>query len=226
MSVDLDTAAKALSTSREMLLRWVRQGVIPVKERDGRYLFEQKALEQWARRRQMPLHLERVDEKKPEGAPQGVESALRRGGVHFGIRGADVEGVLRNAVAAATLPESMDRGELLKRLLERETMTSTGIGYGVAIPHPRQPMDHVPAEGIINICFLEAPIDYSAVDGKPVSALFILLSSGTRRHLEMLARLTFCLHDPSFIPNLKECDDEADFLSLMQRLDARFQESR
>lgn len=48
MPLNLEQAAKALNTSKEMLLRWARQGAIPAMEQDGQYRFERKALEIWA----------------------------------------------------------------------------------------------------------------------------------------------------------------------------------
>lgn len=223
MPMDLDAAAVALNTSKEMLLRWARQGVIPAVEKDGLYEFDQRAIEQWAKRRRMTVNLE--NEPNPASATEhqsSIGDAMRRGGVYFGIPGEDVEGVLQRSVAAISLPESIDKDELLTRLLERECLASTGIGHGVAIPHPRQPLDGIPEGGIISACFLQGAIDYRAVDSVPVSVLFIILSPGTKRHLEMLARLTFCLHDAEFMPSLKACKTAEDFLRLVQQVEERF----
>ncbi len=225
MPMDLDAAAIALNTSKEMLLRWARQGVIPAMERHGLYEFDRRTLEQWAKRRRMPVKFsdgtEETSTEKPKGA---IGDAMRRGGVYFGIPGGEVDAVLRNAVAAISLPESIDKAQLLERLLERESLASTGIGHGVAIPHPRHPLDGIPEGGIVSTCFLEAAIDYRAVDSAPVSVLFIILSPGTKRHLEMLARLTFCLHDAAFLPRLNACETADDFLRLVQQVEERFQD--
>jgi PTS system nitrogen regulatory IIA component len=45
-------------------------------------------------------------------------------------------------------------------------------------------------------CFLKYPIDFKALDKKPVSILFIVLSPAVKMHLALLARLAFCLQDP------------------------------
>ena len=223
MPMDLNEAAKALNTSKEMLLRWARQGAIPAVEKDGEYRFEKKSLEAWAKRRHMPIRFD--TEKRPSKSDikrVSISEAMRRGGVYFGIPGKEVDAVLHAAVTAITLPENVDKDELLERLIERESLASTGIGHGVAIPHPRHPLGGMPDGGIIATCFLEAETDFSGVDGKPVFVLFIMMSPGTKRHLEMLARLTFCLHDTSFIPSLKSCKSPEDFYLVVQQVEQKF----
>jgi nitrogen PTS system EIIA component len=224
MPMDLNEAAKALNTSREMLLRWARQGAIPAVEKNGEYFFDQRSLEAWAKRRHMPIRFETEKRSSDTDLQRvGIAQAMRRGGVYFSIRGKEVETVLLSAVDSLSLPDDIDKDELLTRLIERESLASTGIGHGVAIPHPRQPLDNVPVEGFICTCFLEEEVDFNSVDGKPVFVIFIMMSPGTKRHLEMLARLTFCLHDTAFMPNLKSCSTAEDFLRLVQQVEEKFQ---
>ena len=225
MPMDLDKAAKALNTSKEMLLRWARQGAIPAVEKDGEYHFERKTLEMWAARRHMPVQFDSGSRISSTDIERRVSifEAMKRGGVYFGIEGGDVGIVLQNAVQTMSLPADIDKAELLRRLKERESLASTGIGHGVAIPHPRHPLDNIPAGGIICTCFLANKIDFGSVDGKPVLVLFIMMSPGTKRHLEMLARLTFCLHDSDFLPNLEACTSESEFFELVSRVEEKFQ---
>jgi PTS system nitrogen regulatory IIA component len=51
---------------------------------------------------------------------------------------------------------------------------------------------------MITLCFLEAPIEFGAIDGKPVQALFTMVSPTVRAHLHLLSRLTFGLRQPPF----------------------------
>src|SRR5574341_1968207 len=77
----------------------------------------------------------------------------------------------------------------------REAMGSTGIGDGIAIPHVRNPiLLHVTAP-FVNLCLLRDPVDFDAVDGKPVHALFTVVSANVPGHLRILGQLGFVLHD-------------------------------
>ena len=51
---------------------------------------------------------------------------------------------------------------------------------------------------MITLCFLERSVDFGALDGKPVYVLFSLVCPTMRSHLQMLARLSYALHDAKF----------------------------
>ena len=54
------------------------------------------------------------------------------------------------------------------------------------------------ATPMVCLCFLETPIDFDALDGKPVKVLFTPLSPNVRVHLHLLSRISFALRDPKF----------------------------
>src|SRR5438034_985186 len=66
----------------------------------------------------------------------------------------------------------------------REALQSTGVGDGIAIPHVRNPIVLHVSRPMITLCFLERPIDFGALDGKPVHVLFSLISPTVRRSEE------------------------------------------
>jgi PTS system nitrogen regulatory IIA component len=51
------------------------------------------------------------------------------------------------------------------------------------------------ARPAVTLAFLSQPVDFGALDGKPVHVLFSLISPTTRGHLQLLSRLSFALHD-------------------------------
>src|SRR5437763_1508918 len=139
------------------------------------------------------------DEPESNATPiPGLVEALQAGGVFYRLSGADKEGALRAVVEHMRLPEEVDREFLLRVLLAREALQSTGVGDGVAIPHVRNPIVLHVSRPMITLCFLERPIDFGALDGKPVHVLFSLISPTVRAHLRLLSRLSFALHDPAF----------------------------
>lgn len=97
--------------------------------------------------------------------------------------------------------------ELYVKLMERENILSTGVGNGIAIPHPRAQSDRL-ENSMLSICFLENPIEYNAMDNKPVSVLFILLCQSLEIHLHILSTLSFCLRDNAFAAFIKTAPDQ------------------
>ena len=222
MNIDIKTAAYMLGTSEEMLLRWVKQGVIQPSTAEEGPLFDEKTLRDWAAKRRMPVRrADGVSEPPPPAAVDhaSLQAAMLRGGVHFDVSASDVRGTLKAAVARLNLSIPVDKEDLLERLMAREALASTGIGGGIAIPHPRKPLATLPEGGIIASCFPDAPVDFMAVDGKPVFVFFLMLSPTTKRHLELLSRLSFCIGNPavsSILPSLK---DEKSLLKAVARVE-------
>ena len=83
----------------------------------------------------------------------------------------------------------VDSAPILASLMEREQLGSTGFGQGVAIPHGK-------IEGLGRIYCLFArlaePVDYKAIDGRPVDLVFLLLSppDAGAEHLKALAAIS------------------------------------
>ena len=118
------------------------------------------------------------------------------------------------------LPEEVDREFLYQVLMARETLGSTGIGDGIAIPHVRNPVVLHVSKPSMTLCFLDHPIDFRAIDGQPVSTLFTLISPTVRAHLHMLSRLGFVLQNQDFKTALKRQASREDLMETLSRAEA------
>lgn len=132
------------------------------------------------------------------------------------MEGLEVHSVLESAVGKMSFLDNETKRELYERLLEREQLNSTGIGNGVAIPHPRSPLSHRFSKPSITTCFLEQPVDFGAVDDRNVFVLFILLSPHVKIHLHLLSRIAFFLRDDRFIAFLESHPGEE---ALLERIE-------
>ncbi len=118
--------------------------------------------------------------------------------VRVGLKVKDKEALLVAmadlAVESGKIP---DAAMLLKAIKEREALSSTGIGEGVAIPHALS--DSVP-ETMLAVASLAVPIEFDSVDGKPVEIAFLMAGprGETAAHLKLLSKLARILHDPDF----------------------------
>jgi len=122
---------------------------------------------------------------------------IERGGVFYNIAGSTPAEALSDAVASIPAPGGVDRDALLKAIIEREALMPTAIGDGIAVPHPRSPMAADEDSQFVSVCFLRQPIDWRALDGKPVGTLFIICSASPRLHLGTLSRVNFlCRQSP------------------------------
>jgi nitrogen PTS system EIIA component len=192
-------AAEVLKVSEKSIYRWIKEGALPAYNIHGQYRFNRTELLEWATAQKVNVSVEILMEPETSSAPLPMLSeALTAGGVFYRIGGEDKSSVIRNVVEVMRLADEVDREFLIQVLLARESLGSTGVGEGIAIPHVRNPIVMHIARPIITLCFLEHPIDFGALDGRPVNVLFTLVSPTVRSHLHLLARLAFALRDPSF----------------------------
>jgi PTS system nitrogen regulatory IIA component len=199
MKLTVRDAAQLLMVTEKTIYRWIKQGVIPAYQINDQYRFNRAELLEWATSRKINVSPEIFAE--PEGGetpPPSLSEALREGGVHYRVGGSEKAAVLHAAVDMMKLPEEVDREFLYQVLLAREALGSTGIGEGIAIPHVRNPIVLHLSRPMVMLCFLERPVDFGALDGQPVTALFILISPTVRAHLYLLSRLGFALRDADF----------------------------
>jgi nitrogen PTS system EIIA component len=124
---------------------------------------------------------------------------IERGGVYYNISGSSPVEVLSEATKAMVLPKGLDRESLLTAILEREALMPTALGHGVAIPHPRNSMLTDSGAQRVAVFFLKSPVSYNALDRKPVTALFLILSSDARSHLATLASVSHLCQDQGFL---------------------------
>jgi len=92
----------------------------------------------------------------------------------------------------------LDTQDLRNRLLGREALLSTGIGNGVAIPHPRDPVATLREPCVVVVGRSEKGVPYKALDGKPVHLFFLLCCQNIELHLHMMGRLAQLLREKEF----------------------------
>lgn len=200
MKLTSSETASCLDIPVDTLERWIRQGRIPIHKSEGNCLFKAEDLKRWAESRSLTFDLARKSISTPAYSElENLLPAMRRGGVYYDVAGGRLAEVLASAVGHLPFLKADEQTALQKMLIEREDMASTGIGKGVAIPHPRQPFTQAITTSTIATCFLQNPIDFGSVDDKPVFILFILLSTSVKNHLHLLSRLSFCVREADFI---------------------------
>lgn len=109
------------------------------------------------------------------------------------LEGGSKKRVLELAAEFIGQESGLDSEEIYQGLIDRERLGSTGIGYGVAIPHCRMAsLTDEDTKGYL--IQLSQGIDFDAIDGQPVEMLFVLLvpESTSQLHLNVLAGLAQC----------------------------------
>ena len=118
------------------------------------------------------------------------------------LPGGNKRSLLQQLAALAGHRLGMDLAEILASLTEREQLGTTGFGQGVAIPHGK-------VEGLTKIygffARLSEPIDYKAIDNRPVDIVFLLLSppNAGADHLKALAAISRATRQHSTLDKIR-----------------------
>jgi PTS system nitrogen regulatory IIA component len=199
MKLTVRDVSELLDVSEKTVYRWLNDGKLPGYRMSGQYRFSRAEILEWATANKLNVSLGALQEaENPEQPVPTLPEALQTGGIFYRIGGTDIASALRSVVEVLRLPEEVDREFLFQVLLAREQLASTGIGDGIAIPHARNPIVLHVDKPLVSLCFLEQPIDFGALDARPVQALFTLISPTVRAHLHLLSRLSFALRDTEF----------------------------
>jgi PTS system nitrogen regulatory IIA component len=137
------------------------------------------------------------------------------------MKATNKEAAIRELVDVLAKAEGIrNKEELVKVLLNREALGSTGIGQGVGIPHGKtnSVKKLVAAFGICH-----QGVNFDALDGEPVYLFFLLVApeDSAGPHLKGLARISRLLKDKFFRESLKQLTDEKIILKLIREEDAK-----
>ncbi len=219
MNLSVRDAAKLLQVSEKTIYRWIKQEIIPAYRFHGQHRFNQAELLEWATSRRMGIEPEAFAEPESVTHPlPSLTESLETGGIIYRLHGSDRNDVLKNLIAEMRLPEDIDRNYLLKVLIAREELGSTGIGNGIAFPHPRQPMLTRISKPMVTLSFLERPVDFGSLDGKPVQILFSIISPTLRSHLYLLSMLSFACRKAAFLKTLEQEGSRAEIFGELLKI--------
>ena len=133
----------------------------------------------------------------------------------------DKKGILEELVAPVAKVANVSEDGLVKVLLERERLGSTGIGGGVGIPHGKlKNLENI----VLGFGLSRNGVNFESMDGKPTHVFFLLVTpeNSTGLHLKMLARISRLLKDESFKERLISASSQEEILSIIQEEDEEF----
>ncbi len=130
----------------------------------------------------------------------------------------DVIAELMDGLIAAGAADKALRDDLIAKVLEREKMSSTGFGRGVAVPHVKHPAlkKLVAAVGVS-----QAGVDFNALDKQPVYSIFLLLSPEDRpeEHLQAMETIFKNLRKDTFRRFLRQATTTDEVMTLLGEAD-------
>jgi len=150
-----------------------------------------------------------------------ISDTLKEGAIISELNATDKKAVLEELTGTLTEASGVNQEEMVRVLLERERLGSTGIGEGIAIPHGK-----LGALKSLLMAFGRSRkgVEFDAMDGKPTHLFFLLLApeDSTGAHLKMLARISRSLKNSVFRERLMTAADGRELYMVIQKEDEDF----
>lgn len=150
-----------------------------------------------------------------------ILDVLGKEAVNVDLKARDKLGILDELAIPIARMTGTNQEELVKVLLERERLGTTGIGGGIGIPHGKA--KHLTSLRL-GFGLSRKGVNFEAIDGRPTHLFFLLLTpeNSAGLHLKVLARLSRMLKDEEFKTRLSQSGTADDVLQAIREKDDDF----
>jgi len=150
-----------------------------------------------------------------------IHEILSTKGIKIGLEAMDKEEALKELVDILSKVQNIgDSKAIVKALVERENLGSTGIGQGIAIPHGKT--DRV-QDLVAVMAVSRKGVNFDSLDGEPVYIFFLLVApkESAGPHLKALAQISRLLRDSYFCELIRKCETSAQLYDLIKNEEER-----
>jgi PTS system nitrogen regulatory IIA component len=137
------------------------------------------------------------------------------------LKAQNKKGILEELVTPVAAIANVNQEDLVKVLMERERLGSTGIGGGIGIPHGKmKDLESL----VLGFGLSRRGVDFESLDGKPTHIFFLLVTpeNSTGLHLKLLARISRILKNEPFKERLLNATDADEIFGIIKEEDEEF----
>ena len=150
----------------------------------------------------------------PVQSLDGIYSLLAPERIRIHFEGGSKKDVLKRLVELVADHEAVDDAAVVEEaVLQRERVMSTGVGKGLGLPHAKT---KAVRETVAAFAVIDEPVEFGAIDSKPVRLLFLLVGPEDARaaHIKILSRISRLMNREAFRTALLNADSSDEVLQL------------
>jgi PTS system nitrogen regulatory IIA component len=143
-----------------------------------------------------------------------ILDVLNKETINVDLTAKDKKGILDELVAAVAQVAGANQEDLVKVLMERERLGSTGIGGGIGIPHGKyKDLESL----VLGFGLSRKGVDFESLDGRPTHIFFLLLTpeNSAGVHLKLLAQISKLLKNDQIKARLMQAETQEDVLTII-----------
>ncbi|UCG06714.1 MAG: PTS sugar transporter subunit IIA [Desulfobacterales bacterium] len=150
-----------------------------------------------------------------------ILDVLQREAIIDDLKSQTKKGIIEELVVPVAQIAGVNPQELVRVLMDRERLGSTGIGAGIGIPHGKlKDLDSL----VLGFGLSRKGVDFESIDGQPTHIFFILVTpeNSTGLHLKLLARISRILKKDPFKDRLMHAADGNEIFTIIEEEDEEF----
>lgn len=221
-SMDLDQLAIYLNRDSRELDKLAKRGHLPGQKIGGAWRFAQAEINLWLET-QIPSYTDPELLALERHARPLLAQCLGESTIGWPLVASTRASVMKGLVQLAEQSwQVYDPDVLLAEIRERETLGSTALENGAAIPHPRRRAmpSTVLGESVVSLGFVPRGIPFGAPGGAMTDLFFLVACTDHATHLQILTRLSRLFLRPDFLPSLREAESAIDAYRLIEAAEA------
>lgn len=150
-----------------------------------------------------------------------ILDVLHKEAILVNLEARDKKGILEELVAPVARIADINHEDLVRVLMERERLGSTGIGKGIGIPHGK--LNDLKSL-FLGFGLSRQGVDFESIDGRPTHIFFLLVApeDSTGLHLRLLAQISRALKNELFRERLLSATDKDEIVSIIEEEDEEF----
>lgn len=208
----LSQVAEYLQLSEKTVLRMCQKGDIPGAKIASQWRFMRSVIRDWlAGQMQTMPSTELAEIAQHSKTNLTIHELMRPDFVILDLKAGAKEFVLKQLVdpliktSFARQPQ-----KLLNSLIERERMMTTAIGHGIAIPHPRKPIEGMFPEPAVVLGICPEGAAFDALDDRLVHLFFVICSTKEEIHLQLMARVSWLCRKEDVVTALSKAKSKTE----------------
>ncbi|MFH1615602.1 MAG: PTS sugar transporter subunit IIA [Planctomycetota bacterium] len=215
----LPEVAEYLQLAEKTVLRMVQRGEIPAAKIASQWRFMRPVIRDWlaGRMQTMPsAELESLINKEKNLLP--LTEVIRPDLITLNIAPGPKEYILRQLVTPLRKTRfAKDPALLLQNLIDRERIMTTAVGHGIALPHPRRPIERMFKEPAVVLGLCPQGTNFEAVDDKLVHLFFLICATREEIHLQLMAKVSWLTRNENIRSELQQVSSQRQAVDIIAK---------
>ncbi|MFA6817152.1 MAG: PTS sugar transporter subunit IIA [Lentisphaeria bacterium] len=218
--LSLELTAKFLHYSEKELKQLVVAGEIPYFQQGDRYVFEQEKLDNWLSNNLINNEFQKRKKRaeRTNDTPIAISSYLQTSGIAPHLSGHSICAILKNLTVLADETGLLyDPDEFYNEIRQREQLSSTAMGNGVALVHPCHRNNYLIQSPFLCLAKADTPVYFGDSNGAKTSIFFVIACEESALHLQILKSLCQLIEKTDLLEDLSLAKTRGELLASIQK---------